>query len=111
MGYSVLPTKKFETRLESALTYIILDLANPIAAQALLDAVEHTFTLLATTPFAFPEDEYLRRRTGLAVRKVPVKNYRIYYTVDEQRRIVYPRTFIHCSQDSTHLNIDEFVNS
>ena len=102
MSYRILPTKRFKTRLESALTYISLDLANPIAAKTLLDAVKNTFSLLANTPFAFPEEE--------DVRKVPVRNYRIYYTVDEQNQIVYPQTFVHSSQDTARLDFDEPIN-
>lgn len=110
MSYRILPTKRFKTRLESALTYISLDLANPIAAKTLLDAVKNTFSLLANTPFAFPEEEDMKKRTGVAVRKVPVRNYRIYYTVDEQNQIVYPQTFIHSSQDTARLDFDEPIN-
>lgn len=110
MGYSVLPTKRFEMRLAAAIAYINDDLANPIAAQAVLNAVENTFKLLMGTPFAFPEDEDMKKRTGLAVRRAPAKNYRIYYTVDEQKHVVHPRTFAHVSQDTTQLVLDECSN-
>lgn len=110
MGYRILPTKRFEERLESALAYISSELASPFAAQALLNNVESRFRLLSNTPLAFPKDENMSERTGLVVRTTAVKNYRIYYTIDERERIVYPRTIVHRLQDSSQLTIDEFAN-
>ena len=78
--------------LMEALDYLILTLDAPQAAAELLDELEDTVSRIARFPYAH-ELYRTNRPMRDEIRKVPVKNYVLYYAVYEER--VEIRRFLH----------------
>ena len=89
-----LPTARRE--LEEAVLYIANELCAPDAAIALLDEIDHAARNLKEMPYrhALYPSPYAQKNE---VRFFPVKNYNVFYVVDEMqqaveiRRILYQR--------------------
>ncbi len=89
-----LPTARRE--LEEAVLYIACELCAPDAAAVLLDEIDHAVLTLKEMPYRhalYPSLYALKNE----VRFFPVKNYNVFYVVDETqqtveiRRILYQR--------------------
>jgi plasmid stabilization system protein ParE len=80
-----LPTAKRE--LEEAALYIAVELSAPDAALALVDAVDEAVQKLAYMPYRHPI-YHAMYGLGSEVRLLPVKNYNIFYVVDEEQQTV-----------------------
>jgi len=80
-----LPTAR--RQLEDAVMYIAVDLSAPDAAMALADEVDENIQKLREMPYRFPiyHTLYAMKRE---IRFLPVKNYHIYYVVDENTKTV-----------------------
>lgn len=80
-----LPTAR--RQLEDAVMYIAVDLNAPEAAMALADEVDENIQKLREMPYRFPiyHTLYAMKRE---IRFFPVKNYHIYYVVDENTKTV-----------------------
>ncbi len=80
-----LPTAR--RQLEDAVMYIAVDLSAPDAAMALADEVDENIQKLREMPYRFPiyRTLYAMKRE---IRFFPVKNYHIYYVVDENTKTV-----------------------
>ncbi|HOV37298.1 MAG TPA: type II toxin-antitoxin system RelE/ParE family toxin [Spirochaetales bacterium] len=78
------------------LDYISDLLKSPVAAKNLLHEIEEHTKIIAENPFVFPlvRDEYLKKS---GIRYIHVKNYFVFYTVEEDIhtitviRIMYAR--------------------
>lgn len=84
----------FETDLNEIVDYISLQLGNPIAAEALVNAVEDAILSRLSCPEAFAPYHSAKDRAH-PYYQIPVKNYTIFYVVlddvMEVRRILYSR--------------------
>ena len=80
-----LPTAR--RQLEDAVMYIDVDLSAPDAAMALADEMDENIQKLREMPYRFPiyHTLYAMKRE---IRFFPVKNYHIYYVVDENTKTV-----------------------
>lgn len=80
-AYDIETSDEFYRELLLILDYINFDLDNHLAAVSLHDSIAKTINDLTTFPLRFQifKDN---------IRKVNIKNYCIYYSVDEQLRIV-----------------------
>lgn len=85
-----------ERDLMDALQYIAYKLNAPKAANDLLDAFDETVRTIAQFPYAY-ELYRTDRPMHDEIRKVPVKNYVLYYAVYQDR--VEIRRFLHGRRD------------
>jgi len=82
--------------------YISDELSAPKAAMDLLDAFDKAIDGLRDFPYAYRvyqpveslENEY---------RRIPVKNYVVFYTVDEQKRLVEIHRVLYAKMDLTKI--------
>lgn len=88
MEYKLLITKDAENDINEIISYIVNELKNPIAAGNVLSETEKSYKVLIAAPAAFPLCIDRRLRSG-GYRKIPVKNYIIFFRVDEDRKTVY----------------------
>lgn len=88
-----------EKDLMEALEYIACTLDSPSAANKLLREFEETVKRIAAFPYAH-ELYRTDRPMKDEIRKVPVKNYVLYYAVFED--CVELRRFIHGRRDRSH---------
>ena len=85
--YEVQWTSPAKEDLVCAVTYIADMLKAPLAAEKLLDDIEKETAVLADNPYLFSlsHDEYIATR---GIRHVNVKNYMLFYTVNEDARTI-----------------------
>ena len=88
--------------LDNIVSYIAVQLANPIAATNFLDEVEKCYVHLKNSPFMYERcyDTFLAKK---GYRKATIKNYVLLYMVDEATRIVIIYRFFYGAQDYVKL--------
>jgi plasmid stabilization system protein ParE len=98
MNYSINITDLAEEDILATVRYISNMLKNPIAANNLLDEIERHEKILEDTPNIYPfvHDEYLSEK---GLKYVRIKNYLIFYTVDEDNKIVNVIRFLYGRMD------------
>jgi plasmid stabilization system protein ParE len=96
--YSVHITDIAEEDIVSTVKYIADVLKAPMSANHLLDEIERYENILENTPnmYAFVPDEYL---TTKGLKYVMVKNYMLFYTVNEETKTVVVIRFLHGRRD------------
>ena len=96
--YTLEITESAESDLDQITDYIGNVLANPPAASALLDEVEHISDTLETAPEIFPlcSDS---RLAELGYRKALVRAYILVYEIDYDKQIVRVLRFFHESEN------------
>lgn len=82
--------------------YISDQLNAPKAAMDLLDAFDHSISLLSEFPYAHKIYRPLRALEE-EYRMLPVKNYAVFYTVREQEKVVEIHRVIYARMDLTKL--------
>jgi toxin ParE1/3/4 len=82
--------------------YISDQLNAPKAAMDLLDAFDHSISLLSEFPYAHKIYRPLRA-LEVEYRMLPVKNYAVFYTVREQEKVVEIHRVIYARMDLTTL--------
>ena len=102
--YKIVYLPLAESDLLEALDYIAYKLDAPQAANNLLKAFDETVQSIAQFPYAY-EPYWTDRPMRDEIRKVPVKNYVLYYTVYQDR--VEIRRFIHGRRDRSKGIADE----
>ncbi len=100
--YEVHWTSLAKEDLVCAITYIADMLKAPLAAERLLDDIEKETTVLAENPYLFPlsHDEYIAHR---GIRHVKVKNYMLFYTVNEDARTITIIRLLYARRDWIQL--------
>jgi addiction module RelE/StbE family toxin len=98
MGYEVVISKSADRDLDEILTYMAEKLANPQAASAFADELDRHYDTLARQPLIFEPSRHGRLREK-GYRRFPVKNYLVFYTVDENRRTVHIARIFYGRQD------------
>lgn len=88
MDYKLLITNEAKCDIDEIISYIVNELKNPIAAENLLTKIELSFDTISSNPLAFPLCSDKRLRDG-GYRKITVKNYIVFYRVDDINHIVY----------------------
>ena len=94
-----LPTAR--RKLEDAVLYIALDLCAPDAAMHLADEIDETVQKLKEMPYRFPVYHTLYAMKH-EIRFFPVKNYNVYYVVDEDTKTVEIWRVLHRLQKQDH---------
>jgi toxin ParE1/3/4 len=98
MNYSLYITEIAEEDILATVRYIANVLKNPIAANTLLDEIERYEKILEDTPGIYPfvHDEYL---AGKGLKYVAIKNFLLFYTIDEKSKIVNIIRFLYGRRD------------
>jgi plasmid stabilization system protein ParE len=93
-----------ELDLAASLRYITVILCNPQAAKGLRDEYKRKKKLLSEMPYAFPlvRNEQLAQR---GIRSVLVKNYLMFYTIDETKKKVSILRFLYGRRDWQHITM------
>lgn len=96
--YKVNITNAAEEEISSTVTYIADSLKAPKAADHLLTEIEKYEELLETNPHIYPlvPDEYLAER---GIRYVLVKNYIVFFVIDEKDKTVNVFRFLYGRRD------------
>jgi len=100
--YRVVPSGRARKDILDITEYITSELDSPEAARKLLIALNKEMNSLDTMPkrFALVSDERLAQ---MGIRSVPVKNYSIFYTVDEQEKSVTIISVMYSKRDWANL--------
>ena len=109
MNYSVKITDLAEEDILSTVKYISGVLKNTVAANNLLDEIEKHEKILEEMPniYSFVNDEYLFQK---GLKYVRIKNYLMFYTIDENVKIVNVIRFLHGRMNWQYI-LKEIVNS
>jgi len=96
--YFVNITAIAEGEILSTVKYIADELKTPTAANNLLDEIEKHEKILEETPNIYPNvpDEYLATK---GIKFVIIKNYLMFFTVDEDNEIVNVIRFLYGRRD------------
>ncbi len=87
--------------------YITQKLCNQKAANDLMDKLDETIDNIRQFPksFSFHEDSELKNKS---VRKVPIDNYILFYTFDEERELIKILYFKYGGKDLSKLSFNFF---
>lgn len=106
-NYEVRVTRQAMEQMREIVHYISKELLEPEAADQLLDKIQEAIVSLSTMPkrHALIEEEPWRHE---GVRKIVVKNFLIYYWVDEENHKVQVTAVIYNRRDQLRalLNMD-----
>jgi len=96
--YSLIITDIAEEDILNTVHYIADVLRSPTAANNLLDEIERHEEILENTPNIYPfvPDEYLAQR---GLKFTMIKNYLMFYTVNEEQKIVTVIRFLYGRRD------------
>jgi len=100
--FTVIYSTPAEEDLLSILDYISSILKSPSAAENLLNQIEEQTTVLEDNPFIFPlaKDEYIMK---LGIRHIAVKNYFLFYTIEEDKKVVSIIRIMYARRDWINL--------
>lgn len=92
--YKVIFLTKTRKQIDEALEYLVDELYAPEAAENLLNDIERVAQSLEEMPYRYPiyRTLYAMRHE---IRFVPVKNYNLFYLVNEQKKCVEIWRFLH----------------
>lgn len=88
--------------LDRIVSYIAVQLANPMAASDFLDEVGTRYAYLRSSPMMYSECQDKRLRAE-GYRKVVIKNYVLVYKIDEASKTVNVLRFFYGAQDYVNL--------
>ncbi len=108
-SYNVKITSQAEDQIQEIVYYITHELKAPEAAIHLLDALENSFTSLAHFPHRVALiDEEPWHTSG--IHRLPVKNFLVYFWIDEDNMKVQVTAVIYGKRDQlhqlSHLNME-----
>ncbi len=100
--YDLQYTEPAGNDLTELLRYIAITLSEPIIAQRMLTTIEKAIDSLSTMPYKYPlvDDEHL---AGLGYRKLHIKNYIAFFTIDKGARIVNVERILYARRDWLHI--------
>lgn len=100
--YRLVVSELAHSDLDNIVSYIVVQLANPIAAANLLDEIEKCYGCLKSNPLMYERchDAYLGKE---GYRKATIKNYVLVYKVEEAARTVTIHRFFYGAQDYVKL--------
>jgi len=87
MVYKLIISKDVHSDIDGIVNYMVDKLKSAVAAAGFLDDVEKSYRNIVVNPlmYGFCNDDRLRNQ---GYRKIPIKNYIILYSVDEEAKIV-----------------------
>lgn len=100
--YKLIISELAHIDLDHIVSYIAVELANPMAAANFLDEVEKCYGYLKTKPLIY-ECSHDSLLSKLGYHKVNIKNYVLIYRVDETAAAVTIYRFFYGAQDYMKL--------
>ena len=102
MNYNLVITKPAEKDLADILQYISKDLSAPKAANDLLDDILKCYDNISLNPlmYALCDNDRLKIKK---YRKAVIKNYIMFYRVDEEKQKIYIMRFVYGRRDYINL--------
>lgn len=100
--YDVRHAEPAEDDLVDLLRYVAVELEEPSVALRLLEAMDRAIESLAVMPHRCPpvDDEYLAE---MGYRKLHIKNYLAFFTIDEETKTVYVERILYARRDWLHI--------
>ena len=98
MGYSVKLTANAVAQLSESMAYISKVLLAPDTAISWADHLKKAISGLDTLPLRFPLID-VEPWSSKGIRKMPVKNYIVYYLVDETDKTVWVTAVVYSRRD------------
>ena len=100
--YRVDVAEPAEEDLRDILRYISSQLSAPITAMKMMDTIEEAFTKLADMPDSYPlvRDD---RLASMGYRRLEVKNYTAFFTINEKEKIVDVERILYARRDWANL--------
>lgn len=99
--YSVLVSAPAENDLRDIVRYISAQLLAPMTAGKMMDAIEAAIVGSSDTPQKFPLADERLASTGC--RKFIVKNYIVFYTIEEKSQVVEIIRIVYARRDWLQL--------
>lgn len=99
MAYDVVTTPSAKAALYNAIAYALDFLESPRAAQDLLEVYEGAMLALREMPGTFPKHKIASEAAGIPVHRAPVKQYGVFYAIDNEKHLVAILAFLHERQD------------
>lgn len=95
--YKIEITKEAQYDLHDAIDYIIYTLKQPKIALQCAEGIFKKINTLRIYPerYTVENDIKIRNILGTELRKIIYKKYKIYYTTDENKKVVYILRIIH----------------
>ena len=96
--YTLLPSELFDSDIDSVYQYIKENLNAPMAAENLMKELKVKLKYLKENPYArsFVQDKFL---ASIGFRPIRVKNYVIFYIIDEEKSIINLIRFLYSKRD------------
>lgn len=96
--YRVYVSEPAESDLRDIVRYISAQLSAPMTATNMMDAIEKAISGLECMPQKYPPvaDE---RLASIGYRKLAVKNYIVFFTIDERSKIVDVERILYARRD------------
>jgi addiction module RelE/StbE family toxin len=92
--YEVITLDPAEIDIRNIISYITYEFDAPVTAERIKNDFKKAVLRLSESPELYPRilelEEY---------RKIPIKNYLIFYTVDKLNKVVYVERVLHSSQN------------
>lgn len=107
MNYTVKMSEEAENNLKAVIEYISIELKMPHAASNLYYKIKNLIQSLATMPERFKEYDKEKYKS-YNLRMVSVDNYCIFYTVDNDNKIVYVTNILYGKMNlNMHLTLEQ----
>lgn len=96
--YQVKITKYAQRQIKDIARYVKVKLKNPDAAKKLIDDLKTAILSLENMPhrISLTDEEFWR---GEGIHKMPVKNYLVYFWIDEIKNIVYITAVVYSKRE------------
>lgn len=102
MAYKLIISKEAHNDVDDIVHYIAIELCNPTAATGFLDGVEKSYHNVIDNPrmYGFCNDYRLHKE---GYRKIIIKNYLIFYRIDDEQKAVLVVRIIYGGRNYTEL--------
>lgn len=109
MRYEIKLTKQAIEQIEETVRYISKTLLAPKTARKWVDTLQFEIEKLDSMPARYPlTDEVPWRARG--IRKMHVKNFLVYYLIDEQKKVVWVTAVIYGRRNQLAALLDMSLN-
>jgi plasmid stabilization system protein ParE len=100
--YDVRQAEPAENDLIDILKYIAVELREPSTALRMLETIDSAIESLSTMPHRYPlvDDE---RLAAMGYRKISIKNYLAFFTIDEETKIINVERILYARRDWLHI--------
>jgi plasmid stabilization system protein ParE len=101
-NYKIAVSEPAENDLRDIVRYISAQLSAPITAPKMMDTIEEVITGLSDIPKKYPllSDDRLK---AMGYRKLLVKNYIVFFSVDDNSNIVDVERILYARRDWLHI--------